>query len=179
MWYQVMPESEYRGKQIGLIIFSLEEVVTGLLANLVTFPMVMFIVFLFKYSKVRVLRENQVVKMLLDEDASSSEDEDENDEGRAPSRSSSQISSVSIRSSSSSSLSSERPDKFVLPFYCAYLAWILCFLCIGLSIFFLWAYGIMFGNDKTRKWLSTFLFSFFINFFIFEPIKVLSQFYDF
>ena len=64
-------------------------------------------------------------------------------------------------------------SKFALPFWCSYIGWILTIMCILVSVFFLWAFGIIFGNDVVYKWLTAFLISFFTSFFIFEPIKVI------
>ena len=64
-------------------------------------------------------------------------------------------------------------SKFALPFWCSYIGWILTIVCIFVSVFFLLAFGIIFGNDVVYKWLTAFLISFFTSFFIFEPIKVI------
>ena len=66
-----------------------------------------------------------------------------------------------------------RKKKFVLPWFFRIIAWLLCFISIGASIFFLWAYAVQFGNDKTYQWLTTLLVSFFSGILFIEPIKVL------
>ena len=185
MWFSVATESESKGLQYGFILLDYEEAAIGSLANLLTFPLVFFLVFLFKYSKTRVLRDNRILKALMNEDSDEeSDDEDDSDEGTEsendtddntsgsastrPSSNTSTLSSKSIRYPTKASES----DSFFLPHYCIYIAWFLCFLFIGCSIFFLWAYGITFGNDTTYKWLTSFIVSFFTNFCIFEPLKV-------
>ena len=187
MWFSVAPESENNGIQYGYITLSYEEAAIGFLTNVITFPIVFFIVFLFKYSKARVLRENRLLIALIGND-SDEESEDEEDEdcenyvdfdednhmqpnGSTTTRPSSSKSTTSSNSDASLTDSVES-NKFSLPYYCTYIGWLLCFLCIGSSIFFLWGYGITFGNDKTHKWLSSLVFSFFTNFCVFEPLKV-------
>ena len=66
-----------------------------------------------------------------------------------------------------------RRKKFVLPWWFRIIAWVLCFISVFASIFFLWAYAIQFGNDKTYQWLTSLLVSFFSGLLFIEPIKVL------
>ena len=60
----------------------------------------------------------------------------------------------------------------LLPRFCVFIGWALCISIIFVSIFFLWSYGVMFGNDKTYQWLSSLLVSFFGGILIVEPLKV-------
>lgn len=56
--------------------------------------------------------------------------------------------------------------------WCRYIGWALCTLSILVSIFFLWAYGIQFGDEKTRKWVTSLIVSFFASILVTQPIKV-------
>ena len=152
IWYRGNYESTKSGFQSGFVNISLEEIMIGLMINLLSFPIVFFISFLFKYSKPRCLRENRVIKAL-------STDGEEN------------------KFDKSATLNSSKSEKFSLPFFCAYIGWFLTFFCIAVSIFFLWAFGITFGNDILYKWLTSFVISFFTSFLIFEPIKVCETLY--
>ena len=62
--------------------------------------------------------------------------------------------------------------RFTLPFFFNYMAWILCVGTIVISIFYLWAYGVMFGNDKTYQWLTSSIAYFWSDMLIVEPMKV-------
>ena len=62
--------------------------------------------------------------------------------------------------------------RFTLPFFFNYIAWVLCIGVIFVSIFYLWAYGVMFGNDKTYQWLTSLLAYFWSDLLIVEPLKV-------
>ncbi|KAF0300768.1 Polycystic kidney disease protein 1-like 2 [Amphibalanus amphitrite] len=57
--------------------------------------------------------------------------------------------------------------------WCVFIAWFLTFASMGASIFFLWAYGITFGNEKTTKWLTSLMISFISSVLLTQPIKVL------
>ena len=75
------------------------------------------------------------------------------------------------------SMEEERNSKiktrsFTLPFFFRYIAWIICLGTIVTSIFFILAYGIAFGNDKTYQWLSSMIVSFFFAILVVEPLKV-------
>lgn len=63
-------------------------------------------------------------------------------------------------------------EKFTLHWAFRLVGWFLCFFCILVSIFFLWAYAIQFGNDLTRQWLSSQLIGLFAGMVFLEPIKV-------
>ena len=164
IWYIGNYESTKSGFQSGFVNISLEEIMIGLMINLLSFPIVFFISFLFKYSKPRCLRENRVIKAL-------STDGEENQFDKSATLNSS-------KSENNIMLESKlNPPKFSLPFFCAYIGWFLTFFCIAVSIFFLWAYGITFGNDILYKWLTSFVISFFTSFLIFEPMKVCETLY--
>ena len=62
--------------------------------------------------------------------------------------------------------------RFTLPFIFNYIAWILCLGTILVSVFYIWAYGVMFGNDKTYQWLTSTLAYFWSGMLIVEPFKV-------
>ena len=62
--------------------------------------------------------------------------------------------------------------RFTLPFIFNYIAWISCLGVMFVSVFYLWAYGVMFGNDKTYQWLTSLLAYFWSDLLIVEPLKV-------
>ncbi|GFT75973.1 hypothetical protein NPIL_303071, partial [Nephila pilipes] len=64
-----------------------------------------------------------------------------------------------------------RKKKFSLPWWCIYFGWLMVVTSIGASMFFLWAYGVAFGDEKTSKWLSSLVISFISSVLITQPIK--------
>ena len=84
-------------------------------------------------------------------------------------------STVSSTSTTQSLASSVTKPRFSLPFFCIYISWFLSWSLIVLSAFFLWAYGVAYGNDFISKWFISFVLSFFTSFFVFEPLKVRHQ----
>ncbi|XP_055862470.1 polycystic kidney disease protein 1-like 1 isoform X4 [Biomphalaria glabrata] len=63
--------------------------------------------------------------------------------------------------------------RFFLPFWCRYVAWVLCFLiccaCATLTIL----YGFRFGHTKSAMWIQSVYFSFMICLFIAQPFLIL------
>ena len=55
------------------------------------------------------------------------------------------------------------------------LAWLLCLAVTAASIFFVWAYGVSFGNDKTYQWLVSVLAGIIFDVLVKEPLKVISD----
>ncbi|CAF3684254.1 unnamed protein product [Adineta steineri] len=60
------------------------------------------------------------------------------------------------------------------PWWCIFIAYGLCILLVGLSIIFIIARGIEFGDDKTQKWLISILSGFFSSIFLTQPLKIIS-----
>ena len=171
----------------GFISLSPEELIIGVLSNFIAFPFVAFLVFLFKYSRKRELRENRLVQALFsDETEDDLEDAMEDGSSSRPQSGRSLASRQSTRPSSAVSVSStfsndsitsqyEAGSKknFSLPWFCTYLAWFLCLASIFVSAFFIWAYGVSLGNDKTYRWLTSFFVTLVSSFFVVEPIKII------
>ena len=173
----------------GFIYLSLEELIIGVLSNFIAFPFVLFIVFLFKYSRRRELRENRLVQALFSDETEEDLESDtlEDDTGSRPqsgrsqtaspqsTRPSSAVSAFSTLSTDSLASQAEANSKrkFSLPWFCTYLAWCLCLTSIFVSAFFIWAYGMSLGNDKTYRWLTSFFVTLLSSFFVVEPIKIL------
>lgn len=78
-----------------------------------------------------------------------------------------------LGNSNDTSKSNKKVKKpFTFPWWCIYIAWMLTAACIGVSLFFLWAYGITFGNEKTTKWFTSLAISFVCSVFFTQPMKV-------
>lgn len=66
----------------------------------------------------------------------------------------------------------KRQGPVTFPWWCLIIAYILSYFAIGVSILFIIARGIEFGDEKTQKWLTSILTGFFSSIIITEPIKV-------
>ena len=191
----------------GFFTVTWPEIWMGLLINVLTFPFVFLIVFIFKYSKPSKLRTNTVEKSLRDDaeeedieedcdDDKSDDDDDEddndensdndkeNEDGTTSMEADDDVDEEDVKSltslDSSATTCSDQSlgslvtrSKFSLPHFCLYLGWLLCLTFITLSCYFLWVYGITFGNHFILTWFTAVVISFFTSFLIFEPLKVL------
>jgi len=81
---------------------------------------------------------------------------------------------IEVEKSSEAVLEEKRRRRFGLPWFFTFIGWGICISTICISIFFIWAYAVSFGNDLTYKWLSSTIFSFFAAVLIVEPLKILA-----
>ncbi len=68
--------------------------------------------------------------------------------------------------------------SFMLPWWCKIIAYCISISIIGVSLFFILARGISFGDEKVRKWLTAFLTSIISSIFLTQPIKVRNDSYN-
>ena len=72
---------------------------------------------------------------------------------------------------SNNSMKKNRCD-FSFPWWCLFIAYILSFIIIIISIFFIIVRGIEFGDLKTQKWLTSIITGIFSSIFLTQPIKI-------
>ena len=65
--------------------------------------------------------------------------------------------------------------KGTLPYWCAYIAWVVTALCIVVCVFFAILYSLQFDKGKSEAWLFAFFFSFVQSVVLLQPLKVLSN----
>jgi hypothetical protein len=63
-------------------------------------------------------------------------------------------------------------SSLTFPWWCIFLAYGLSFILVGISILFIIARGIEFGDLKTQQWLTSILTGFFSSIILTQPIKV-------
>lgn len=70
--------------------------------------------------------------------------------------------------------SSERKKKKMLPWWCIFIAYGLCLIFVGVSILFIIARGIEFGDVKTGQWLASIISGFFSSILLTQPLKIVA-----
>jgi hypothetical protein len=70
---------------------------------------------------------------------------------------------------------SKKKKVTLLPYWCAYIAWALVGLSVGLSGFFTLLYSFEWGREKSSQWLTAFMLSFLQSVLLIQPIKVIKQ----
>ena len=68
----------------------------------------------------------------------------------------------------------KKQSKLTFPWWCIFIAYGLSFLLAVVSIFFIIARGIEFGDLKTQKWLTSLISGFFSSILLIQPLKILS-----
>jgi len=66
----------------------------------------------------------------------------------------------------------KKKEPFTLPWWFIFIAYGLCVILLAMSIIFIIARGIEFGDVKTQKWLISILSGFFSSILLSQPIKV-------
>ncbi|RWS31890.1 polycystic kidney disease protein 1-like protein 2-like protein [Leptotrombidium deliense] len=179
MWYErVPPKPKSSALEIGPFALSPEQIGVGFFSNLIVFPPTFLIVLLFRKSRLRVLRPSRIQEALKKQGV-----EIRKNDRRASNKLSSTTSLVTLDGAKESFSVSQnaktkkqmakKKKKFMFPWWCRYIAWALCILSMIVSVFFLWAYGIQFGDEKTRKWVTSLIVSFFASILVTQPVKVL------
>jgi hypothetical protein len=67
----------------------------------------------------------------------------------------------------------KKQSHLTFPWWCLFIAYGLSLIFAGISIFFIIARGIEFGDLKTQKWLTSLLSGFFSSILLIQPIKVI------
>ncbi|XP_031568597.1 polycystic kidney disease protein 1-like 2 [Actinia tenebrosa] len=68
--------------------------------------------------------------------------------------------------------SNTKKKTLLFPYWCIYIAYILCFISCVTCAFFTLLYGFTFGKEKSEKWLSVMAISFFQSVVVIQPFKV-------
>ncbi|KAG0419460.1 hypothetical protein HPB47_004076 [Ixodes persulcatus] len=184
MWYGRVP-SKPSASAVNLGPFSLspEQVGVGVLSNLIVFPPTFLMITLFRRSRLRQKRPNRITEALKQKRGSvvvsrstsakhgKTESTMELTEFKEKELTDVFEESRGLRRQGKAS-KRKRKSKFMFPWWCRYVAWFFCLASIFVSIFFIWAYGVQFGDEKTRKWITSLLVSFFMSVLVTQPIKV-------
>ena len=67
----------------------------------------------------------------------------------------------------------KKKKRLSLPWWCSIIAWILLWITVGVCVAFVTFYGIMFQDEKCKKWITSMIVSFVTSVLFTQPIKVL------
>ena len=167
MYYQSSSESGVNAViNVGPIPFTPALILTGLGILLVVYPLVLLLTMIFKRARPKNLKRCRALDAIesqrMDQFVDDGEDED----------SAENKSAIEIEMDKEPR-TKDKPHAKCLPWWTRILAWILSLLAILVSIFFVWAYGITWGNIKTTKWFSSFFSSFVLSIIVTQWIKII------
>ena len=141
--------------EYGLITLSIEQIIVALISVACTYPIVMLITFFFKRARPKNLKKCRSL------DAIENQKQEQGDED------------FSIETDESQSVKPKQKSPIrCLPWWLRYVAWVLSLSCISGSVFFVWAFGITWGEIKVVKFFSSFITTFFLSFLVTQWIKV-------
>jgi hypothetical protein len=83
---------------------------------------------------------------------------------------------IRVKSVQSNTHKNSVKKKLKFPWWCLFIAYGICVILVGLSIVFIIARGIEFGDLKTQKWLTSIVSGFFSSVILVQPIKVRKSF---
>ncbi len=155
MYYDLDNTSTSTGLQIGPYInLTLQQISIGVITNLIVFPPSFLLVQLFKRSKRRHTRLSKLKKLLNEYNLGySMEASDETNQ-----------SPTKTRKRLSFGL------KF--PWWFKVVAYALSFLAACVCLFFVIVKGIVFGDEKVQKWITSVLVSFVSSVLFTQPLQV-------
>ncbi|KAK4329480.1 hypothetical protein Pmani_000166 [Petrolisthes manimaculis] len=198
MFYQKVPEDGAGGGlRLGPVSISPQALGIEFISNLIVFPPSFAIVFFFRKSRPRKVKESRLQIALRKQRESavvvevsqavwpSSPDVESEGSGNfsysLDPKSTTLNSTVSLKELIAQQEKDKdknkvgRRRKLSLPWWLVLVAWFLCAVSIGTAVFFLWAYGIQFGNAKVTKWLTALLSSIVSSVLFTQPVKVVES----
>jgi polycystin 1L2 len=157
MFFRSDDEVQPNQVSIGIMKFSLTTIYVSFISILITTVPIFVITFIFKKSRSKSSEDVFNVNKADDKEHCPTVKEDaDNDECDAE----------------DGCVNFYKEEKLPLPHGMVYVGWIILFLAIVTSGFFVILYSMEFGKNKSEQWLSTFVFSFFESLFILDPINV-------
>ncbi|XP_037778571.1 polycystic kidney disease protein 1-like 2 isoform X2 [Penaeus monodon] len=169
MWYNVAPEKPSADSYFDLGAFSLsaEQGAIGLISLVAVYPVIQLMVAMFRYARPRT---RKVARSIAARDRQRAEQREEM--GLGPEAEMDKAPDVE-KGGRKNSVKRNLKEPFTLPWWFRPVAWLLVLAVVGVSVFFVWAYAMEFGAQKTSRWLTSLLVTFLTSLLIIEPVMVL------
>ncbi|XP_064099124.1 location of vulva defective 1-like [Macrobrachium nipponense] len=182
MWYGTVTEQPGTGGlQFGPFNLSPEQIGVGVMSNIIVFLPSTVIVLLFRKSRPRKLRKSRVQEAVERTRRQAAKVSNPVPRGKDVESEGNNTSEDKISPQNENKKEQEEEEKkkkkkkLTLPWWCVIIAWILVWVCIAASCFFLLMYGIQFGNTKTTKWVTSLIISFFSSILFVQPLKIFAM----
>ncbi|XP_061167307.1 polycystin-1-like protein 2 isoform X1 [Saccostrea echinata] len=142
--------------QIGFLRFSMSTVYVSIIGIVLTTPPIMFVTMVFKKCKPKVEIKHKNKKKAQELDIKVKQNMDKE-----------------LRKRAFNGEDFFTKDHLPLPHWMAYVAWVVVWLAVITSAFFLILYSMEWGKAKAEEWLSSFFLSFFESLICVDPLKVI------
>ncbi|XP_069998872.1 polycystin-1-like protein 2 [Penaeus vannamei] len=169
VWYDIAPEKPSTGGFFDLGAFSLspEQGAVGLISLVAVYPVIQLIVVMFRCAEPW---KRKLARSILARDRQRAKQREEMGLGPEVDKGP-DVEKGGGGASKKREKDSKQP--FTLPWWFRVVAWLLVLAIIGLSVFFVWAYAMQFGAQKTSRWLTSLLVTFLASVLVIEPVMVL------
>ena len=168
LWYQSEEDSSRNGYyDFGLLSLSLNLLYIGILVLVLVLPFTTILSCIFKRARPRNLKECRAISSIEEQRLRQLKAAGITNEEQLMKNS-----EVEVDIETQSQQKEASPIR-CLPWWTRWLAWLLIFASVGASGFIVWAYGIMWGEVKTVKFLSTFIICLLISVLLAQFVKVL------
>ncbi|KAK3865158.1 hypothetical protein Pcinc_029214 [Petrolisthes cinctipes] len=169
VWYRSLPNSPRNSFSIlGLVTVYVWEMLTGLFASLMVYPVTLLFAFVLKRARPRRLKKCRALEALARQRQEKGGDGlievEEQDDLRD---------TYDMQTEPAGGEAKETSPVRCLPCWTRWLVWLLLLCCVGGSAFLVWSYGIMWGEVKTSQWFNSFITSFFISLLATQWLRVL------
>ncbi|CAF0876239.1 unnamed protein product, partial [Brachionus calyciflorus] len=160
LYYGVDKDANRSGLELGPLMITPTQIGIGIMTNLIIFPPTLLLVYLFRNSRRRTTQLAKLNKTL--------DKTNKNNEMKIT-----QFDDLASRKTPTPHAEKTTKKKSKgLPWWCKIIAYILSAICMGVSVFFIAMQGINLGDEKVRKWLTSFLVSVVSSVFLTQPIKI-------
>lgn len=163
MFFEVGGGTQDTTVKLGPIQLSWSLIMIGIQSSIIVMPVNVLLVTIFrklapKEQKTKEYEEGTEIESNAEKVIES--EQDEKDEMEEP------------KDNTTEDSSNTKKKKFLFPYWCIYVAYILCFVSCITCAFFTLLYGFTFGKEKSEKWLSAMAISFFQSVVVIQPFKV-------
>ena len=158
LYYGVDKDANRSGLEIGPFMITPTQIGIGIITNLIIFPPTLLLVYLFRNSKRRTTPLGKLNKTI-----------DKNGEKKFTHFDDFNSRQTPVRASLSPVVKKKSKG---LPWWCKIIAYVLSAIFMGVSIFFVIIQGVNLGDEKVKKWLTSFLVSIISSVFLTQPVKI-------
>ena len=147
------------GLSFGLINVTLQQVSVGIITNLIVFPPSFLLVQLFKRTKQRHTRLSKIKSLLNKHNPIENKEKEEEEE----------YSEVNNKVKEKTKL------ELKFPWWFKFVLYAVSFIIASVCLFFIVIKGIVFGNDKSTKWITSVVVSILSSILVTQPLQVLKS----
>ncbi|XP_076032915.1 polycystin-1-like [Oratosquilla oratoria] len=167
MWYERAGESKRNGfLDFGPFTMTWQQSVIGFVSMLIIFPINILFINVFKRARPKRLLRCRALEAIENQ-------RQEQTKGLGLSQEEAVLKSKVKVVETDKVLPKDVSPARCLPWWTRWVCWILIAVCILMSVFLVWAYGIMWGETKTVQWFSSFMISLFLSLLLLQPLKVI------